>query len=96
MSTATTTLNKSVFLVFAALVASVSGIIAPSLRYVLLVTTAYSSVIAYVYRLTGNIKELVYVPTRKVVIKDLVKLTSILVKPTKTTVVASEQDNLDG
>ena len=96
VSTATTTLNKSVFLVFAALVASVSGIIAPSLRYVLLVTTAYSSVIAYVYRLTGNIKELVYVPTRKVVIKDLVKLTSILVKPTKTTVVASEQDNLDG
>jgi hypothetical protein len=42
-----------------------------------------------------NVKDTIFVPTRKVAMK-IVGFTSILVRPKKTSVVASKQDNLDG
>jgi hypothetical protein len=64
-------------------------------RFVLLVTTVYTSVVSYIHQVLPNVVDTVFVPTRKVLVKA-VGFVSILVRPKKTNVVASKQDDIYG
>ena len=64
-------------------------------RFVLLVTTVYTSVVSYFYKVLPNIVDTLFVPTKKVAVK-VAGFVSILVRPKKTNVVASKQDDIYG
>jgi hypothetical protein len=78
-----------------ATVTSLATIAKTIARLVLLVTTVYTSVVIYVFRIVANSKDILYVPMKRTVLK-IAGFTSVLVRPKKTFVTASKQDNLDG
>ena len=64
-------------------------------RFVLLVTTVYTSTVSYIYRVLANVADTLFVPTKKTLV-TVVGFVSVLVRPKKTNVVASKQDDLYG
>jgi hypothetical protein len=91
--TSTASLAKAFIKVLA--VSTASAVSFAKLRLVLLVTSVYTTAVVYAHKLVFNVKDTLFVPTRKVALQ-LVSFTSILVRPKKTNVVASKQDDLDG
>lgn len=92
----TTSLKKIAKLQLAVVSLSISVMITQLTKYVLLVASATSHVLLYIYKIVGDVRDLVYVPTRKVVVQKAAGFTTLLVRPSKTTVIASEQDNVNG
>jgi hypothetical protein len=64
-------------------------------RFVLLVTTVYTTVVNNIHILLPNVVNTIFVPTKKVLVKA-VKFVNVLVRPKKTNIVASKQDDLYG
>ena len=88
-------LIKEVSKSLAALSTIDSTVSTATVRFVLLVTTVYSSVVSSTYQVLTNVVDTIFVPTRKVLVKA-VGFVSILVRPKKTNVVASKQDDIYG
>jgi hypothetical protein len=65
-------------------------------RFVLLVTTVYTSVVSHFYRVLLNIEDTIFVPTKKVMVQVFGGFINILVRPSKTNVVVTKQDDLNG
>jgi hypothetical protein len=74
---------------------TVASISTATTRFVLLVTTVYTTVVSYIHRLLPNVVDTLFVPTKKVLVKA-VGFVSVLVRPKKTNIVASKQDDLYG
>jgi hypothetical protein len=86
------TLRGIVILVIVGTNAYISTITA---RFVLLVTTVYTTVVSYIHKVLPNVVDTLFVPTRKVVVR-VAGFVSILVRPKKTNVVATKQDDIYG
>ena len=71
-------------------------ILTSTTRFVLLVTTVYTSVVIHFYRVLLNIEDTIIVPTKKVIVQVFVGFTDILVKPKKTNIVVIKQDDVNG
>ena len=65
-------------------------------RFVLLVTTVYTSVISHFYKVLPNIEDTILVPTKKVMVQVFASFKDILVKPRKTNIVVVKQDDVHG
>jgi hypothetical protein len=63
---------------------------------VLLVTTVYTSVVSHFYRVLPNIEDTIFVPTKKVIVQVFAGFIDILVKPKKTNIVVTKQDDVNG
>ena len=64
-------------------------------RFVLLVTNVYTNVVSYVHRILPNVVDTLFVPTKKTLV-TVAGFVSVLVRPKKTNVVASKQDDIYG
>jgi hypothetical protein len=65
-------------------------------RFVLLVTTVYTSVVSYFYKVLPNIEDTIFVPTKKVIVQVFAGFKDILVRPRKTNIVVIKQDDVNG
>jgi hypothetical protein len=98
VTTAATTasvVKKIVLTAFSTNLTAFNAINTVAYHLVLLVTSVYTIIKLRFHKLVFNVKDTIFVPTRKVAMK-IVGFTSILVRPKKTSVVASKQDNVDG
>ena len=89
------TLTKQIAKLFSYLSVSTLLLATKTSRFVLLVTTVYTSAVSYIYRVLPNVVDTLLVPTRKTLVA-VVGFVSVLVRPKKTNVVASKQDDLYG
>ena len=64
-------------------------------RFVLLVTNVYTNVVSYVHRILPNVVDTLFVPTKKTLV-TVAGFVSVLVRPKKTNIVASKQDDIYG
>jgi hypothetical protein len=62
---------------------------------VLLVTSVYTTVVSYIHLVLPNVVDTLFVPTKKIAVK-VAGFVSVLVRPKKTNVVASKQDDIYG
>jgi hypothetical protein len=94
--TSTATVVKARAIELLVTVLSASGVTTASRRFVLLVAIVYTNVVSSAYKLITDVYDTIIVPTKKTMLKLSGVFTSILVRPSKTNVVASKQDDLDG
>jgi dimeric dUTPase (all-alpha-NTP-PPase superfamily) len=92
----TTDLLKQFFKTIDALGTSNSIVSTTTTRFVLLVTTVYTTVVSQFYRVLTNIVDTLIVPTKKVIVQVFGGFTAVIARPKKTNVVVTKQDDLNG
>jgi len=93
--TVTPFLYKTVTKTFSFSSSATAFVFTQSKRLVLLVVTAYTTIVSYVHKVLPDVVDTLFVPTKKVAV-SVVQFLSVLVRPKKTNVVASKQDDLYG
>jgi len=92
----TATIQKDRAKILLAISTTNSFVTTVTARFVLLVTTVYTSVVSHFYKVLLNIEDTIIVPTKKVIVQVFVGFTDILVKPKKTNIVVTKQDDVNG
>jgi hypothetical protein len=92
----TATIQKAKAKILLAISTTSSFVTTVTARFVLLVTTVYTSVVSHFYKVLLNIEDTIIVPTKKVIVQVFVGFTDILVKPKKTNIVVTKQDDVNG
>ena len=92
----TATIQKARAKILLAISTTSSFVTTVTARFVLLVTTVYTSVVSHFYKVLLNIEDTIIVPIKKVIVQVFVGFTDILVKPKKTNIVVTKQDDVNG
>jgi hypothetical protein len=94
ISTATIQKNRAKILLVVSITSSYTS--TTTAKFVLLVTTVYTTVVSRLYKVLPNIEDTIIVPTKKVIVQVFASFSDILVKPKKTNIVVIKQDDVNG
>jgi len=92
----TATIQKARAKILLAISTTSSFVTTVTARFVLLVTTVYTSVVSHFYKVLPNIEDTIFVPTKKVIVQVFAGFKDILVRPRKTNIVVIKQDDVNG